>query len=252
MLAAVESADVEKLSELMRQDPGFKVNTVDELGDTLLHKACLQDFRSAVVPLLLAHSDIDVNAKSKYGYTPFYYACVCESTSCLRELLKDSRVKVNEPDKDGRIPLWRAAAWGRLDTIKWWIASGREMDLGKPGDIHKTDAIAAAKKYGKAEVVTLLERFKENQEETRHVIRVELGLLDELAAEMFARVVFVSDGLLQIKDTTPSPAARFFAIASQLPLEPQMVLCHRQVGSDNEIIPGQESEGSFKELARKL
>jgi len=100
--------------------------------------------------------------------------------------------------------------------------------------------------------VTLLERFKENPEETRHAIRVELGFLDELAAEMFARVVFVSDGLLQIKDTTPSPAARFFAIASQLPLEPQMVLCHRQVGSDNEIIPGQESEGSFKELARKL
>ena len=126
------------------------------------------------------------------------------------------------------------------------------MDLGKPGDVDKTDAIAGAKKYGKAEVVTLLERFKENPEETRHAIRVELGLLDELAAEMFARVVFVSDGLLQIKDPTPSPAARFFAIASQLPLELQMVLCFRRVGSMKEIIPGQESEGAFKELARKL
>ena len=47
---------------------------------------------------------------------------------------------------------------------------------------------------------------------------------------MFALVVFVSDGLLQIKDTTP-PAARFFRIASQLPLELQKVLCFRQVGS---------------------
>ena len=69
---------------------------------------------------------------------------------------------------------------------------------------------------------------------------------------MFALVVFVSDGLLQINDTTPSPAARFFFIATQLPLELQMVLCFRQVGSGKEIIPGKDSEVAFKELARKL
>ena len=99
-------------------------------------------------------------------------------------------------------------------------------------------------------MVTLLERFKENPEETRHAVRVELGLVD---AEMFALVVFVSDGLLQIKDTnTPSPAARYFSIAAQLPLELQMVLCHRLVGLAKEIVPGKESEVAFKELARRL
>jgi len=70
---------------------------------------------------------------------------------------------------------------------------------------------------------------------------------------MFALVVFVSDGLLQINDTTTStPAARFFNIAAQLPLELQMVLCFRQVGSTKEIIPGKDSEVAFKELARRL
>ena len=83
-------------------------------------------------------------------------------------------------------------------------------------------------------------------------MRVELGFVDELAAEMFALVVFFSDGLLQIRDTTPSPAARFFNIASQLPLELQMVLCFRQVGSDKEIISGKDSELAFKELAWRL
>jgi len=84
-------------------------------------------------------------------------------------------------------------------------------------------------------------------------MRVELGLLDELAAEMFALVVFVSDGLLQIKDTTTAtPAARYFSIARQLSLELQMVLCFRQVGSDKEIIQGKETEVAFKELARRL
>jgi len=89
--------------------------------------------------------------------------------------------------------------------------------------------------------------------ETRHAIRVKIGLLDELAAEMFALVVFVSDGLLQINDTTtPSPAARFLSIARRLPLELQMVVCFRQVGSDKEIIPGKDSEVAFKELARRM
>jgi len=165
-------------------------------------------------------------------------------------MLKDSRVKVNEPDNDGQTPLWRVARQGHLEVIKSWIASGREMDLGTPGD-DETDAIGVAKKYGKAEVVTLLERLKENREETRHQVRVELDWYDDLAAKMFTLVVFVSDGLLQIKDTT-TPAASFFAIATQLPLELQMVLCHRQVGSGKEIIPGKESEVAFKELARKL
>ena len=82
-------------------------------------------------------------------------------------------------------------------------------------------------------------------------MRVELG--DELAAEMFAQVVFVSDGLLQIRDTASSPpAARFFSIAAQLPLELQMVLCYRLVNSPKEIIQGKDGEVAFKELARRL
>jgi len=252
MLAAVKSGDVEKLAELIRQDPGFKVNQQNEDGYTLLHHACYEDSRSPVIPLLLAHPDIDVNVKNIYGSTPFYFACN-RSPSCVREMLKDSGVKVNEPDQFGCTPLWGAALRDCPNVIKWWIASGREMDLGAPGDVDKTDAIGVAKKKGKTEVVTLLERFKGDAAKTRYAMRVELGLVDELAAEVFALVVFVSDGLLHINDTTaPSPAARFFSIARRLPLELQMMLCHRVVGSAKEIIPGKEREVAFKELARKL
>ena len=253
MLAAVKEGDVKKVAELMRQDPGFNVNMgQDGDGWTLLHFACNRDSRSAVIPLLLAHPDIDVNLKDKYGQTPFYYACGGLS-SRVRGMLKDSRVKVSEPDKEGRTPLWRATYSGYLYTIKWWIASGREIDLGDPGDVHKTDVIGVAKMKGKTEVMTLLERFKSDAAQTRHMVRLELGWHGEAAAGMFAVVVFVSDGLLQVNDTaTPSPAARFFSIASQLPLELQMVLCFRQVGSTKEIISGKESEVAFKELARRL
>ena len=250
MLAAVKEGDAKKLAELMK-DPGFDLNEPIEDGWTLLHFACGENYRSATIPLFLAHHDIDVNAKSLSGQTPFFCACGGRA-SCVREMLKDSRVKVNEPIYIGYTPLWRAAWNDRLDIIKEWIASGREMDVGKPGDVNWTDAIGGAKKRGHAEVVILLERFKANPDETRHAIRTELGFTDELAAEVFAVVVFVSDGLLQVNDTTPSPAARYFSIATQLPLELQMVLCHRVVGSAKELIQGKESEVAFKYLARRL
>ena len=98
-----------KLAELIRQDPGFDVNmNLDGYGRTLLHYACLESSRSSVIPLLLAHPDINVNLKSNYGATPLYYACD-GYTSSVRLLLKDSRVKVNEPNNFGGTPLWAAA-----------------------------------------------------------------------------------------------------------------------------------------------
>jgi len=112
---------------------------------------------SLYVSTLLTHPDIGVNKKVQDEDTPLMCACDFESTSCVRLLLQDSRVNVNEHNEDGSSPLYCAAQEGHLDIIKLWIASGREMDLGKPGDVDKTDAIGVAKKNGKTEGVTLLE-----------------------------------------------------------------------------------------------
>jgi len=144
MEAAVKSGDAKKVAEMIRRDPGFKVDMDLGFGVTFLQEACEGDWRSAVIPLLLAHPDVDANSSDIIGCTPFYWACG-GFPSCVREMRKDSRVNVNEPDYDGYTPLWCAARNGFLDVIKWWIASGREMDLGKPGDVDKTDAIGGGK-----------------------------------------------------------------------------------------------------------
>jgi len=255
MQAAIINGDAQKLSELMmRQDPVFNVNkSLDGSGWTLLHYACFGRERSAVIPVLLAHPDINVNVRDTDGGTTFSCFCHYGSTSRVREMLKDSRVKVNEVDVYGFTNVFWVAQYGHIDIIKWWIVSGREMDLGESGD-EKADAIGVAKKEGNTEVATLLERFKENPEETRHVIGVELGLVDELAAEVFALVVFVSDGILQVDNPVDSttPAARFFRISTQLPLELQMVMCYRVVGLSKEIISRKNSEAAFKFLAKRI
>jgi len=87
MRAAVRNGDAKELAELLRQDPGFDVNVdQDGSGVTLLHYACSGDSRSAVIPLLLAHTDIDVNSKTANGETPFYFACFRGCTSIVLEI----------------------------------------------------------------------------------------------------------------------------------------------------------------------
>jgi len=112
--------------------------------------------------------------------------------------------------------------------------------------------------------VSLLERFMANPTQTRHEIRVKLGVklgvLDEQAAEVFALILFLCDDLLQFKpaltDTTITTASaatlRFFAIVKWLPMELQMVLCHRAVGSMKQNILHNNSEEAFKLLAMIL
>ena len=99
--------------------------------------------------------------------------------------------------------------------------------------------------------MSLLERFIANPAQIRHEVRAKLGLLDALAAEVFALTVFLCDDLLQLKPAaTPATAARFFTIAKRLPLELQMILCHRVVGSMKQNILHQDSEAAFEHLAR--
>ena len=86
-------------------------------------------------------------------------------------------------------------------------------------------------------------------------MRVKLGVLDELAAEVYALTVFLCDDLLQLKPASgPADAAatRFFAIVKRLPMELQMILCHHVVCSTKQNILRNDSNVAFKSLARLL
>jgi len=190
---AAGKGGVQKVKEILRNNPTL-VNwrNKEEYSNTALHHACLCGHDS-IVAILLAHPDIDVNQKDSDGATPFMFACRNGNTSCVRLLLKDQRVKVNERSNTGYTPLWWAAHFGQLDTIKWWIASGREMDLGQPRDVDKTDAIGKAKKRGQTEVATLLEGFKENPIKTRSEVRDEL----EITGQYIYHLSFISFSLTE-------------------------------------------------------
>jgi len=137
----VDWGNVEELKRILVKNPNLNVNWKAEWGsgNSALIRACGDDCDS-IVSILLAHPTIDVNLSNYNGETPFERACCKGHTSSVLLLLKDQRAKINELDNQGHTPLWFAAVNGRHAIIKLWIASGREIDLGTPGD-GKTDAI---------------------------------------------------------------------------------------------------------------
>jgi hypothetical protein len=259
---AARSGNEEEVRMILRENKAIDVNwrNAGELKRTAIFAACLQGSDS-VVTLLLARPGIDVNERSSLGWSPFMIACAGGKTACVRLLLKDARVNLNGPNIEGQTPLWWAATEGNLEVIKWWIAAGREMDLGEPGH-PKSDATAEAKREKsylpslkvekRGEVASLLERFKADPEKTRHDVRVELRHPEVLAAEVFALAIFLCDGLLEIKEGAVAEDVRFFRIMRSLPMDLQMILCHRVVGSAGESIPGTQREEAFKSLAKHI
>ena len=154
---------------------------------------------------------------------------------------------------------------------EWLLASGRDLgDLDEEGIWFGQGftPLEVAKKENKVEAVSLLEKFLINPQQTRHELRVKLCFLAELVAAVFALMVFLCDDLLEIKPafktrrtsqaaTATVPvgnvdAARFLTIASKLPMELQMTLCHRSLGSMKQNIRSTDSEAAFKSLCRIL
>jgi hypothetical protein len=249
-LNAICNGRENEVKKILEEKKDIDVNCTDCIKWTALHSACNYGHEK-IVAMLLAHPNIDVNQKSNSGMTPFSLACFQGRTTCARLLLKDDRVKVNEPNSTGNTPLWYAAHYGYIEIIKWWVASEREMCLGQSGN-ENNDAIGIAKDLLETKVVCLLERFRDHPNETRYEMRVKLECFDLITAEMFALMVFLSDGLLKDKEGKMSKAARFFRITKELPLELQMILCHRVAGSMGTNIPVGRSELAFRKLARGL
>jgi ankyrin repeat protein len=260
MIDAADRGKFEKVEALSRDHPSLDVNWKDQHGWTALHYASYRGHLEGV-KLLLVHPHINVNAQTTSGGTPLYIACAYNSISIIKLLLKDPRVDITMATNYGCTPLWIASWEGYYDIIELLIASGRDLgDLNQKGKTWgRADFTAReiGRRNDRTEVVSLLERFVANPELTRYHLRVKLRLFNELAAEFFALIVFVCDDLLKLKPASSFtsktfPALRFFTVATKLPMELQMILCCRSIGSMKQNILRKDSELAFKFLAKTL
>ena len=83
--------------------------------------------------------------------------------------------------------------------------------------------------------------------------RYRVILKSEMIARTFALVVFLSDGFLSVENSIIHQGERrFFRILQELPMELQMVICHRIYGSVRNIILSKNSEEAFRKLAKSF
>lgn len=189
------------------------------------------------------------------------------SFGVVRFLLTDPRVDVAQPDRQGRTPVWAALHDGYLEVVRWMIASGKELgDVKRDGGAFYytlTEPVTSRTEVQQCKV--LLKKFAQNPMKVRHDVRILLGTADEQATHLFALVIFVCEGLLTIVTATTAATqstdtitttlqprdetVRFFSLVSTLPMELQMVICHRACDSPKDNVPSHKSEPAFQQLA---
>jgi len=286
---AIRLKNLVTVREILARHPELDLNHfgAQSPDSTPLHEACRLG-HTDIVSLLLGHPGIDVNPRNSLGETPFYHACLHGHSAVVKLLMKDSRVDVNCAARETFSSLWWVAFHGKMDILRWMIASGIPLNVGR--DDAGAAGVLSPRKHASPEVSGLLERFKRDPAGTRVRIRLELGFYDEEAAQVFALVVFVCDGLLVVSDAGSGDhwepqgevvtgqgdcveqgrwrgrrregedevedqvdsRKRFFRIAMELPLELQMVLCHRVTGSAKISIPSVFAEAAFRDLTKVL
>jgi hypothetical protein len=257
---AVRDRKLDLVKTILRDNLLLNVNI--RVGTwTPLHMACFNGDHE-IAQLLLRHPQMDVNQVDNTKSSPLQLACSAGKINVAKLLLKDYRVNISLADWNDFTPLWISSHYGRLEVIRWMIALrarefGAELETKAGVGKEMLTPIESARRAGNIEVVSLLERFKEDPSSTTHDIRLDLGLPDSQAAELFATLVFYSDEYLRVKnpeyfDSNQRHAVRLFNIAVKLPMELQMVLCYRLFGSRKQNIPSAASEGEFKSLTRKL
>jgi ankyrin repeat protein len=234
--------------EMIKNHPELDLMWISHTGGNLLHHACSKNCHR-IVPILLKVPDIDVNRRDDSNLTPFIYACVDNSVESLALLLDDPRFDMTSNYFMSIHPLIYSRDYCE-GLIVIWVTSGRPI---KPRNAVEKTIVGLKAIPQRQHDVKLLESYLEHPEHAVFCASVELKKPEYVASLFFAPLIFLSDGLLQLKeesDEQSKKAARFLNMARTLPMELQMMLCYRAAGSTKNSIPSKVAETAFQRLAQ--
>jgi len=282
-LEAAKDFRLHRVAELLQGRRDLDVNWVEPnhprppLALNALQYACFYG-HVKLVRLLLSYPRIDVNRKTSSGQTPLRLACFDGRTEVLRMLLRDPRLDICQADELGRTAVWMSAWCGYDRVLEVLVASGRDLrtalemkgrvigyqdmedPVGAERGVEKTP-LGAARMRGNTRVALLLEEYTREPEKTRREVRSRLASQvgqRETIAEMFATIVLLCDEFFALRgegqegsawpeEPENTTAARsFLRVAVGLPMELQMVLCHRACGSGGILVSRTDSELAFR------
>ena len=254
------SNDHTDIVRLLCNDPRVDVNRMSSGGGNPLLSACFDGHDSAVT-ILLDCPRIDVNVGNWSNCSPLYMASQQGHKTLVERILAshhdiDTQRQCNtttDPEENGM----KAAAWARkVQTLpRYHYMTEEDYDRSKL--------------HGNA-IGDLIDAYDADKVAVRAKLRTLPHLRHDFINKTFALAVFASDDFLKIgealssssssscvnsivpESSEASKAKKFLRIMSSLPLELQMILCHRMHGSMKNFVICQESEKGFKWLAMRL
>jgi len=121
---AVEKGNLCRVKALLINDVTL-VKAKNKTGDTPLHRAVF--FGHLDIVKLLLEKNSPVNIANDMGRTPMHWAAAYGHGE-IAELLHKNKAKLNMLDVNGWSPLHFASQAGRIDTVKWLLIHGAQVN----------------------------------------------------------------------------------------------------------------------------
>ncbi|XP_075384259.1 2-5A-dependent ribonuclease [Tenrec ecaudatus] len=170
LIVAARTGDVEKARQLLER--GADVNFQDEWGWAPLHNA-VQNSKEDLVDLLLHHG-ADPLLRKNNGATPFILAGIAGNVNLLRRFLSVKGSDVNECDFNGFTAFMEAAAYGKIEALRFLHEKGADVNL-------RRNPKEEQKKLGKGGATALMDAAEKGQVDALTI------LLDEMDADVNIR-----------------------------------------------------------------
>eukprot|EP00946_MAST-07B_sp_MAST-7B-sp1_P003724 g3724.t1 len=124
-----------------------------DAASSILPEAC-ENSEAGLVELLLTVQGVDMNQVDKEGWTPLYRATHDGHTEIVKVLLANG-ADANQADSRGYSPLYRATENGHTEIVKVLLANGADVNKANSDDEWETPLYRATKN-GHTEIVKLL------------------------------------------------------------------------------------------------
>lgn len=167
------------------QNKGFNVHKKDKSGKSRLHQSVQW---SSTVKMLLEQG-LDPNVRDSGGNTPLhaYMSTAGADTAGVPRLLVKYGADINAKDDDGNTPLCEALAHDKLETAKFLIEAGADVNIGTSGWKRNGPPIHLAN--GNIEIMALLLNHgadihalnKEGQNVIHSLVSSHSGGIDDIA-----------------------------------------------------------------------
>jgi len=224
-----------------------------ELRWTPLHLAVVTQnldlFYQALKPISGLTAE-KLNARDSCGYAPMHYLSGTEWHLVIRRFTLFPDVDLNALSPDNESPLYVSAETGHTQTIKWLLASSKE--IGTNNMVSSTSQTPAMAAENFPENFDLIKAYQKEPKKVTKRLRKEMQVDELCASDLLVLVLFYSDGYLFSKDVAEESVKKFFEIAKQLPLELQMAICNLCFSVDQSFVHSKFMGDSLQHFIRML